>query len=102
MLVALASTDWIDGYLARRFDQVSEFGKIFDPTVDRLFFFVSVIAIVIDGSIPVWFAVAGLFREVAVGAMMAIATLLLAWNDSMSTGGARRRRSSSWQRFQAF
>ena len=76
MLVALASTDWIDGYIARRFDQVSEFGKIFDPTVDRLFFFVSVIAIVIDGSIPVWFAVAVLFREVAVGAMMAIATLL--------------------------
>ena len=34
------------------------------------------IAIVIDGSIPVWFAVAVLFREVAVGAMMAIATLL--------------------------
>ena len=76
MLVALASTDWIDGYIARRFDQVSEFGKIFDPTVDRLFFFVSVIAIVIDGSIPVWFAVAVLFREVAVGAMMTIATLL--------------------------
>ena len=76
MLVALASTDWIDGYIARRFDQVSEFGKIFDPTVDRLFFFVSVIAIVIDGSIPVWFAVAVLFREVAVGAMMTLATLL--------------------------
>ena len=75
MLVALASTDWIDGYLARRFDQVSEFGKIFDPTVDRLFFFVSVVAILIDGSIPVWFAVAVLLREVAVGAMMAIATL---------------------------
>jgi cardiolipin synthase len=75
MLVALASTDWIDGYIARRFNQVSEFGKIFDPTVDRLFFFVSIVAIVIDGSIPVWFAAAVLFREVAVGAMMAIATL---------------------------
>lgn len=75
MLVALGSTDWIDGYVARRFNQVSEFGKIFDPTVDRLFFFVSTIAIIIDGSIPIWFAVAVLVREVAVGAMMAIATL---------------------------
>jgi cardiolipin synthase len=75
MLVALGSTDWIDGYVARRFNMVSEFGKIFDPTVDRLFFFVSIIAIIIDGSIPLWFALAVLFREVAVGAMMAIATL---------------------------
>jgi cardiolipin synthase len=75
MLVALGSTDWIDGYVARRFNMVSEFGKIFDPTVDRLFFFVSIIAIIIDGSIPLWFGLAVLFREVAVGAMMAIATL---------------------------
>jgi cardiolipin synthase len=75
MLVALGSTDWIDGYIARRFNQESEFGKIFDPTVDRLFFFVSVVAIIIDGSIPIWFAAAVLFREVAVGAMMTIATL---------------------------
>jgi len=75
LLAVLGSTDWVDGYIARRFDQVSEFGKMFDPTVDRLFFFVSVIAIIIDGSIPVWFAIAVLVREVAVGAMMAIATL---------------------------
>jgi len=76
MLVALGSTDWVDGYIARRFDQVSEFGKIFDPTVDRLFFFVSVIAIIIDGSIPLWFAIAVLVREVAVGAMVTIATFV--------------------------
>jgi cardiolipin synthase len=78
MLAALGSTDWIDGYIARRFNQVSEFGKIFDPTVDRLFFFVSVIAIIIDGSIPLWFALAVLLREVAVGLMMTIATLFFA------------------------
>ena len=64
---ALGSTDWVDGYIARRFDQVSEFGKIFDPTVDRLLFIVSVTAIIIDGSIPLWFAVAVLVREVLVG-----------------------------------
>lgn len=75
MLVALGSTDWVDGYIARRFDQVSEFGKIFDPTVDRLFFFVSIIAIIIDGSIPLWFALAVLFRELVVAATMTIATV---------------------------
>ena len=64
LLAALGSTDWIDGYIARRFDQGSEFGKIFDPTVDRLLFIVSVTAIIIDGSIPLWFAVAVLVREI--------------------------------------
>lgn len=77
LLAGLGSTDWVDGYLARRFDQTSEFGKIFDPTVDRLFFFVAVIAIIIDGSIPIWFAVAVLVREVVVGGVIAFSTLFL-------------------------
>jgi cardiolipin synthase len=77
LLTALGATDWVDGYIARRFDQTSEFGKIFDPTVDRLLFIVSVTAIIIDGSIPIWFAVAVLVREIAVGGVIAFATLFL-------------------------
>jgi cardiolipin synthase len=76
LLGGLSATDWVDGYLARRLGQVSEFGKVFDPTVDRLLFVVATIAIIVDGSIPLWFALAVLFREVAVGLMMAIATLV--------------------------
>ena len=76
LLGALSATDWVDGYLARRLGQVSEFGKVFDPTVDRLLFVVATIAIIVDGSIPLWFALAVLFREIAVGLMMAIATLV--------------------------
>lgn len=77
LLAGLGSTDWVDGYIARRFNQTSEFGKVFDPTVDRLFFFVAVVAIIIDGSIPIWFAVAVLIREVLVGGVIAFATLFL-------------------------
>jgi len=76
MLGALGATDWVDGYLARRLGQVSEFGKVFDPTVDRLLFVVATTAIIIDGSIPLWFALAVLGREVLVGLMMAVATLM--------------------------
>ena len=76
MLGALGATDWVDGYLARRLGQVSEFGKVFDPTVDRLLFLVATTAIIIDGSIPVWFGLAVLAREILVGLMMAIATLV--------------------------
>lgn len=75
LLGALGATDWVDGHLARRLGQTSEFGRIFDPTVDRLLFIVALTAIVIDGSIPVWFAVIIIVREVLVGSMMAIATL---------------------------
>ena len=76
LLGGLSATDWVDGYLARRLGQVSEFGKVFDPTVDRLLFVVAIVAIIIDGSMPVWFGLAVLFREVAVGLMMAIATVV--------------------------
>ncbi len=76
LLGALSATDWVDGYVARRFGQVSEFGKVFDPTVDRLLFVVATTAIIIDGSIPLWFAFAVLAREIGVGLMMVIATVV--------------------------
>lgn len=74
MLGFLGATDWVDGYLARRLGQTSEFGKKFDPTVDRLWFFVAVVAIMINDSMPIWFGVAVLAREVLVGAAVVIAT----------------------------
>lgn len=75
MLGCLGLTDWVDGYLARRLGQTSEFGKKFDPTVDRLWFVVGVVAIIVNGAIPIWFAVAVLAREVLVGVSVAVATL---------------------------
>jgi cardiolipin synthase (CMP-forming) len=75
LLGGLGATDWVDGYLARRLGQVSDFGKIFDPTVDRLLFIVAVAGIIVDGGAPLWFCWAIVIREVLVGAMMAIATL---------------------------
>jgi cardiolipin synthase (CMP-forming) len=77
LLGGLGATDWIDGYVARRLDQRSEFGAKFDPTVDRILFIVCLLAIMADGSMPLWFAVAILAREVAVGGTIAIATLFL-------------------------
>jgi cardiolipin synthase (CMP-forming) len=76
LLGGLGATDWVDGYLARRLGQVSEFGKMFDPTVDRLLFIVGLLGIMIDGSMPIWFGVAVLAREIVVGATMATAKLV--------------------------
>ena len=74
LLAALGATDWVDGYIARRWEQVSTLGKILDPVADRLLFFVGVTAILIDGSVPVWLAVMVLVREAAV----AITTVVIA------------------------
>ena len=52
LLAVLGATDWVDGYIARRFDQVSEFGKVLDPTADRILLGVAAVAIWIDGGIP--------------------------------------------------
>ena len=76
LLGGLGATDWVDGYLARRLGQVSEFGKVFDPTVDRLLFIVATVAIIIDGGAPTWVLVLIVVREIAVGLMMAVATVL--------------------------
>jgi cardiolipin synthase (CMP-forming) len=76
LLGGLGATDWVDGYLARRLGQVSEFGKVFDPTVDRLLFIVALFGIIIDGAAPLWFCWAIVIREVFVGAMMAVATIV--------------------------
>ncbi len=74
LLGGLGATDWVDGWVARRFNQQSDFGAIFDPSVDRGLFIVAVIAILIDQSMPIWFGGAILAREVFVASVMAIAT----------------------------
>jgi cardiolipin synthase (CMP-forming) len=60
-------TDWIDGYLARRLDQVSELGKALDPIADRLLIASALVGGLIAGVLPVWFAWGTIVREVLVG-----------------------------------
>jgi cardiolipin synthase (CMP-forming) len=72
LLAALGSTDWVDGWLARRFDQVSELGKLLDPTVDRLLFLVAVPSLMIDGSVPIAIGVLVLAREALVAAVAVV------------------------------
>jgi cardiolipin synthase len=76
LLGGLGATDWVDGWLARRLGQTSEFGKIFDPTADRLLFIVGVGGIIVDHAAPLWIAWAVVAREVLIGGTVAIATLV--------------------------
>ncbi len=74
LLGGLGATDWVDGWLARRLDQASEFGAMFDPVVDRLLFFVAVPSLIIDGSVPLIVAVAVLAREAFVAVLALLVT----------------------------
>jgi cardiolipin synthase len=80
LLAVLGATDWVDGWFARRYHQVSTFGKVLDPTADRILVATAVISVMVYGAVPIWFGVATIAREVLVSVMV----LLLA-----SLGAAR-------------
>jgi len=67
LLGVIGATDWVDGYLARRLDQVSEVGKILDPLADRIAVVVALVTGLATGYIPAWFAWLLIVREVIVG-----------------------------------
>ncbi|MBQ1444401.1 MAG: CDP-alcohol phosphatidyltransferase family protein [Renibacterium salmoninarum] len=54
VLAVMGSTDWVDGYIARRFDQASKLGRILDPVADRIALITVAITLVIAGIAPLW------------------------------------------------
>jgi cardiolipin synthase len=80
LLGTLGATDWVDGYIARHFNQVSDLGKVLDPTADRILLVTAIVALIVDGSVPGWVAWLAIAREV----LVSIAALVLA------AAGARR------------
>jgi cardiolipin synthase len=76
LLAVLGATDWIDGFVARRFHQVSTLGKVLDPTADRLLVGTAVISVMVYGAVPLWFGLATIAREVLVSAMVVLLAVL--------------------------
>jgi cardiolipin synthase len=73
LMAVLGATDWIDGYLARLLGQQSKFGRVFDPSVDRLFFLVALVSMLLIDAAPAWFLIAVFARE----ALVTVAALYL-------------------------
>ena len=80
VLAVLGASDWVDGWIARHFDQASDIGKVLDPTADRILLLAAGLALIADGSLPLWVGVVVLARE----AVISVAVLVLA------AAGARR------------
>jgi cardiolipin synthase len=65
IVLAVASvTDWLDGYLARKLNQVTRIGALLDPAADRLYIFATLIGLAATGAIPVWLPISVIARDV--------------------------------------
>lgn len=64
-LVIVGTTDWVDGYVARRFDQVTRIGKLIDPLIDRAMLATAAVTLLVLGFIPWWVVVLVVGRDVA-------------------------------------
>ncbi len=66
LFIGAAVTDFFDGYLARRYEVISRFGKIMDPIADK-FLMLSVFALfVVDGIMPLWILIVIAMREIGI------------------------------------
>jgi cardiolipin synthase (CMP-forming) len=74
LLGVLGSTDWVDGQIARRFNQGSTLGKIIDPAADRIMLVVAIVCMFLDDSVPKWVFWVVFVRE----AIVSLATVGLA------------------------
>jgi cardiolipin synthase len=74
VLAVSSLTDYLDGYFARRFNQVTRLGQLLDPAADRLYIFSTLVGLSITGIIPLWLAIVIIGRDL----VLAIAYPILA------------------------
>lgn len=66
IFLVAAMTDWLDGYLARKLNQVTELGKFLDPLVDKLLVLAPLLALIELDQVPAWGVFLILARELSV------------------------------------
>lgn len=59
-------TDFLDGFIARKRDEITEFGKIIDPVADKVIIGAVAVVMLFKGLIPLWFLLAVLSRDVLI------------------------------------
>lgn len=85
-----ASTDWVDGQVARRTNSVSKLGQLLDPFVDRLLMISGVLGLFFVGRLPLWIIVVVVARDLI---------MLVGGSYLLSSMEGSRTRYLSWQVF---
>ena len=91
IIFAVASlTDFVDGYIARHYNQVSDFGKFLDPLADKLLVTAAMLIFVQWGRMPAWAVMIVLAREFAVSGLRMVAAsggkvLAAGWSGTVKT-----------------
>lgn len=70
VLVCSGASDWVDGVIARRFNQTSRLGRFLDPSADRLFIAVTLVGMAVRELIPWWLVVVVFARDAVVGVLL--------------------------------
>jgi CDP-diacylglycerol---glycerol-3-phosphate 3-phosphatidyltransferase len=66
VFIAAFITDWLDGFIARKKNQVTRFGKMLDPLADKLLIGSALIMLIALDRVPVWMVILIISREIAV------------------------------------
>lgn len=72
VLAACGASDYVDGWIARKLNQMSKLGRFLDPMADRLFIAVTLVGMAIRHLIPWWLVIAIAARELLVGVTLPI------------------------------
>ena len=75
LFLLAGATDWVDGYIARKYDQISDFGKFMDPLADKLLVTSALLIFVEWGRLPAWVLMVILTREFAVSGLRMMAAV---------------------------
>lgn len=72
VLAVAGASDWLDGVLARALDQRSRLGELLDPSADRLFILVTLVALAARDVVPGWLVAAVVGRDLLLVAVLAV------------------------------
>ena len=73
IFIAASITDTLDGFIARRYNLITNFGKIMDPLADKLLVFSALLCLIQLDAVPAWMVVIILARELLIVSLRAVA-----------------------------
>ena len=93
LFVIASLTDFLDGYIARKYHQVSDFGKFLDPLADKLLTIAAMVMFCEWGQIPAWALMVVLTREFAVTGLRLVAVgkgsvIAAGWSGKIKTASS--------------